>query len=195
MNTITSSVSATYGRYVFTGGPCVGKSTLIQILEDRGFPVVREVATEILVEGDPSLMPWNNRYNFQHEALKRQLRAEAAVRSEGKPVFLDRGVLDGIAYDKVLGVPLPNFLSSLRGPGYDVVFVFDELPIWEDNGVRYEDSGFTRILNPAMEQVYERNGNRIVRVPFATPAQRVDFVLDTIGWKAEEPRVELAAVA
>lgn len=192
MNTITSCVSATYGRYVFTGGPCVGKSTLIQILEDRGFPVVREVATEILCEGDQSLMPWNNRYAFQHEALKRQLRAEAAVRAEGKPVFLDRGTHDGIAYDQVLGVQLPNFLSSLGNPGYDVVFVFDELPIWEDNGVRYEDAGFARILTPVMEQVYERVGGRIVRVPFATPEKRVDFVLDTIGWKAEEPLVQLA---
>lgn len=194
MNTITACVSATYGRYVFTGGPCVGKSTLIQILEERGFPVVREVATDILVEGNPSLMPWIDRYAFQHEALKRQLRAEAEVRVAGnKPTFLDRGVLDGIAYDKVLGVPLPNFLSSLRNPGYDVVFVFDELPTWETNGVRYEEAGFARLITPVMEQVYEQEGCRIVRVPFATPQRRIDFILDTVGWKAEEPLVALAA--
>ncbi|MBX9690049.1 MAG: ATP-binding protein, partial [Candidatus Obscuribacterales bacterium] len=48
---------------VITGGPSVGKSTLLNELRKNGFAVVSEQATEVIKEG--KILPWENRDLFQ----------------------------------------------------------------------------------------------------------------------------------
>src|SRR5438105_15552685 len=83
-------------RIVITGGPSVGNTTLISLLQSRGFPVIHEFATQIIKEGE--FLPWVCRKSFQAEVLRRQLEAEAAIEENGLPIFLDRGLFDGEAY-------------------------------------------------------------------------------------------------
>ena len=64
-------------RAVITGGPSVGKTTIISQLSQRGFKVVEEFATQIIKEGQ--VLPWVDRIGFQEEVLKRQLAAEAEL--------------------------------------------------------------------------------------------------------------------
>src|SRR3954471_14543898 len=80
-------------RVVITGGPSVGKTTLITLLQERGFPVIHEFATQIIKEG--VFLPWVDRKSFQVEVLRRQVAAEAEIAENGLPVFLDRGLFDG----------------------------------------------------------------------------------------------------
>src|SRR5580658_9663936 len=80
-------------RAVITGGPSVGKTTIITLLAERGFRVVEEFATQIIKEG--KILPWVDRSKFQAEVLRRQVQAESAIRNYPGPIFLDRGLFDG----------------------------------------------------------------------------------------------------
>ena len=43
-------------RAVITGGPSVGKTTIIAMLAELGYPVLQEFATQVIKEGE--FLPW-----------------------------------------------------------------------------------------------------------------------------------------
>lgn len=162
-------------RIVITGGPSVGKTTLITLLQERGYPVIEEQATKTIKEG--KYLPWEDRNVFQHEVLRRQLDEEARLDDEGRVIFLDRGVFDGEAYfiyDKLF---VPTAFSRLNADRYDLAFLVEELPFFEANDVRRENIEFTREISNILERCYIKRGVPVVRVPFMTPEERVNFVI------------------
>jgi predicted ATPase len=164
-------------KVVLTGGPCVGKSTLIRKLEERGFPVVHEVATAVINDGGPD--PCIDHEAFQYEVLRRQRHAEATL--EQVPLlFLDRGALDGIPYREIYGRRVPGFFADLQPGMYDACFLLDPLP-WEADGVRYESADFTTEIQPYFGRVYENKDIPVVQVPVADPETRLNYILDTVG--------------
>ncbi len=87
---------ANYLRLVLitiTGGPSVGKSTLVNGLRECGYAVVPEQASVVIQKG--KYLPWIDRDGFQKEVLRRQLLAESKYLETDEVVFLDRGILDG----------------------------------------------------------------------------------------------------
>lgn len=95
---------------VLTGGPCAGKSTVLEYLRAQlpEAAFVPEAATLLLSGGYP--LPGREveysdhwRYNFQGAILDLQLRLEAFWAQEARETYkrvlvLDRGALDGAAY-------------------------------------------------------------------------------------------------
>ena len=171
-------------RIVITGGPSVGKTTIISMLEDKGFTVVQEQATQIIKEG--VFLPWVDRAAFQAEVLRRQVKAEAAVISNGKPVFLDRGMFDGEAYYIYDQLDIPPAFAAFDASRYRLAFLIEELPFFEANEVRRENLDFTRQISCVLEHCYTSRNVPVVRVPAMPPAERVAFVLE----KTQELMVE-----
>ncbi len=160
-----------------SGGPNVGKTSLIRGLKLRGFNVIPEIATEVINDGGPS--PVNDHEAFQFEVLRRQLDAESRF-GQATLVFHDRGVFDGIPYRQIYGRRVPDFFAALQPRRYDVCFLLDPVP-WENDGVRYEDSDFTRAIQPYFARVHQDNDIPVVNVPVATIEARIQFILDTVG--------------
>ena len=93
-------------KYVLTGGPGSGKSSIILALEYRGEAVMREVAGDFInlqqAMGIPE--PWKDP-KFQDRIRNWQVTREMdadKIAKNGR-VFLDRGVLDGLAYCQMDG--------------------------------------------------------------------------------------------
>lgn len=177
-------------KVAFTGGPSAGKSTVIRKVEALGFRVVHELATEVINEG--VYLPWHNHVRFQFEVLRRQEIAEARLSHITRPVFMDRGVYDAIAYRMVHGWKVQDFLLQLQPQRYDVAFVFPPLGTWDANGVRYEDPDFAREITPYLTRVYEAQGIPVVRVPDGTPEERVAFILRSLKWTERTPQMDVA---
>ncbi len=105
-----TTIFATIPLLVLTGGPCAGKSTVLEYLRASlpNAAFVPEAATVLLSGGYP--VPGREveysdhwRHNFQGAILDLQLRLESfwghVAQEAGKQVLgLDRGVLDGAAY-------------------------------------------------------------------------------------------------
>lgn len=166
-------------RVVITGGPSVGKTTIISGLANSGFPVVEEQATKIIKEG--VFLPWVDRISFQEEVLRRQLQEEAKLRNHMGTAFLDRGAFDGEAYYQYDKLEPPSIFKTLDANRYDLALLIEPLPFFDNNEVRRENLDFTYAITEILENCYAQRGIPIIRIP-AMPAQkRVDFVLLSVS--------------
>lgn len=165
-------------RLVITGGPCVGKTTLINLLQNHGYKVVQEVATEIIKEG--RILPWVDRMQFQMEVLRMQLEAERGLAQYSKDIFLDRGVFDGEAYFNVDGMAVPPIFNSIDPKRYELAFLIEPLSFFEATSVRREDLDFTISITDRLEAAYKSRGIEVVRVPDASPEERLNMILQRL---------------
>jgi len=161
-------------KFVITGGPSVGKTTIVNGLANRGFKVIHEIATQVIQEG--KYLPWVDRRKFQAEVLRRQQSAEASILDFDKPVILDRGLFDGEAYYVVDKMPVPQVFESLDASQYVVAFLIEPLNFFDETDVRRENLEFTREISVVLEQCYARRNVKVIRVPEMLPSDRIDFV-------------------
>lgn len=162
-------------RIVITGGPSVGKTTIITHLELMGYKVLHELATKIIKEG--KYLPWVDRQKFQSEVLHRQLAAEASILDFDNAIFLDRGAFDGEAYYIADGLPVPPAFSTVDPTQYDLAFLVEELPFFDKTDVRREDLEFTKRLSLIIEECYTSRSIRVIRVPAMLPHMRAEFIV------------------
>ena len=94
--------------YVVTGGPGVGKTTLLQELKDRNHEIVPEIARELIREQQTSnanALPWKDKHLYKEIMFDRSINSfEQAETNFNKEVlvFFDRGFLDTICYAKLI---------------------------------------------------------------------------------------------
>lgn len=162
-------------KIVITGGPSVGKTTLISFLQERGYPVIHEFATQIIKEGE--FLPWVDRKTFQAEVLRRQLAAEAEIVENGLPVFLDRGLFDGEAYYIYDKLTIPEIFSTLDASQYSLALLIEELPFFDANDVRRENLAFTREISNVLEGCYAGRNVPVERIPALAPEERLEYLL------------------
>lgn len=165
-------------KIVITGGPSVGKTTIVTGLQNLGFRVVHEIATQVIREG--RFLPWVDRQKFQSEVLRRQMSAEAAILDFNKPVILDRGLFDGEAYYLYDKLPVPPLFSTLDASQYTVAFLVEPLDFFDETDVRRENLTFTREISVILEHCYESRNVKVVRVPAMPPTERIQFVHEKI---------------
>lgn len=169
-------------QIVITGGPSVGKTTMINMLKESGFHVIDEIARQVIKEGKIPAS-WVDRDAFQHEVLRRQLLAEEQSVSAQSICFLDRGAFDGAAFYICDGRRVPTEFDTVDGSRYIIALLLEELPVFEQDGVRFENLEFTRRITPVLEQCYTNRGVRVIRVPCLAPAERLTFVLNRLELK------------
>lgn len=161
-------------RYVLTGAPSCGKTTMIGELSKLGYSVVPESAREILERGEPTSF-----MDFQREIISTQLSRERNLSLEEK-VFLDRGIPDTLAYSKhAFGHFHPEFFESYQVNRYDKIFVLDRLPLVDD-GVRLEKNELEAdLIHEEIKFTYNLLGYQVESVPvLPTIEDRVKYILE-----------------
>jgi predicted ATPase len=167
---------------VITGGPYSGKTTLIDLLGDRGFRTVPETA-RMYLEREMDRGRTTDEIRADAEALERgliemQLRFERAL-SATDVAFLDRGLPDGLTYCRVAGLDPNEILPECFHHRYASIFVLDPLPI-EQDCLRIEEEATAALLDEWLTRDYGALGYGIVRVPVLSPKDRLAYVLERL---------------
>lgn len=168
-------------KIVLTGGPSVGKTTVLEILSSRGYTVVPESARMTIEEErlkDSDALPSKNREKFQKLVAERQLELEA--KASGEIVFLDRSLIDGYAYCTLDNVPIPSIIKEIGKGRYDKIFFLETLGIYVEDGVRSRSLENAEKIHARIKETYEEFGYEPIVVPVLPPEERADYILKRI---------------
>lgn len=176
-------------RFILTGAPGSGKTSILRTLEKQGFAVVEEAATDVIAaeQANGTSEPWRDPRFTAKIAQLQCHRQQQPVRRGTRTQIYDRSPVCTLALARYLGHPVTAALSAeidriVRHRVYrrQVLFV---RPIGfceptAERRISYEDSlAFERLH----EDEYARLGFEIIDVPAGSLAQRAEFAAACIS--------------
>lgn len=174
--------------YVITGGPGFGKSSLLKLLAASDYYCSGEYARDIIEDQtdiDGEILPWRNSKLFQQEVLKRRISFFDSV-APGKIAFADRGIPDQIAFARHKGLIAPQVLidANAKYRYAPQAFITPPWPeIYTTDHIRKETLEEAIQIHRRVVETYLEFNYEIVDLPLAPVAERVEFILKTIGKK------------
>ena len=172
--------------YVITGGPGFGKTTLIKLLEDRGFSVCQENARSMLIplfNEDGSANGISLPPDFEKIVATERVNFLNAIKPD-QIAFADRGLPDQIAYSWFKKKKPSPFLDELVLANRYAPFVFVAPPwqeIYQTDEIRQEGFGEACEIHQQIVNAYLNYGYKNVNLPLANPEARVKFILSFLG--------------
>ena len=176
-------------RFILTGTPGAGKTSLLRGLAEQGYSVVDEAATEVIAreQARGRAEPWTQpSFVDRITALQRRLQLHAPA-TGGQAQFYDRSPICTHALATYLGLPVPASLSAeiariTRERIYQrQVFFVRNLGFCEPTAARrisFEESlEFERVH----ERSYRAFGYELIDVPAAEPADRLALIGRTVA--------------
>ncbi|MEX2482954.1 MAG: ATP-binding protein [Brumimicrobium sp.] len=168
---------------VITGGPCTGKTTVVEMLAEKGYKTTIEHARHYIdthrIKGETIEKIKQNKKEFQLGVLKMQIEEEQQLNTQDL-VFLDRALPDALAYYKFLNLEIDDKLIEMCNKFcYKKIFILDRLPLVNDYA-RREDEEEQKIIHELIIEVYNSYPCPIVHVPVLPKKERVDFILKRI---------------
>jgi predicted ATPase len=175
-------------RYILTGGPGAGKTSIIDFLAMQGYLIVSEAATEIIAEGlrQGIEKPWRaDDYHIRMYELisKRQIEIQ---NSSAPIVFFDRGHLDGLSYILLQKRTLYQSILDCVQTSIDTqyfnnrVFFIDSLGFVVPGPARDEDLQESLQKAHCLEQNYRAMGYEIIHILPGSVEERAQMIIHYI---------------
>ena len=174
-------------KIVISGGPGSGKTTLVNLLKDRGYECFNEFSRTLIKsaqkKGEINIFRSKPLY-FSEEVWKirkkQYEKSDSIMVNKQKPfVFFDRGLHDVVAYMECIGVAYASHKFALSDYAYDVALL---LPPWKSiytkDNERKEDFQEVEKLYFYIKNTYQKNNIPIVEIPFQSPEIRISTLLE-----------------
>jgi predicted ATPase len=170
-------------RFVVTGAPGTGKTSVISLLGDR-HATISEPARELIAEhaaetGEATL---DGRPELLVERLVRRSIDKFQSVSGDTVVFFDRGLPDCVAYAAVFGMDPEPLLELAEGFRYDSpVFL---APPWREiyAGDPLRRATFEQVetFHLHLRSAYLQLGYALIELPKISPSGRMEFITETV---------------
>ena len=166
-------------RYIITGGPGSGKSSLLSALVKQNYQGFEEISRVIIQEqhaigGD--MVPWQNLAAFADLCYER-MNAQLNQCDLDCICFYDRGLPDIIAYVRKGGLKVPKKYFEKAKSYNKTVFL---APAWEDIFVnddeRPESFKDAVEISKFLRTTYSELGFNIIELPKISIEERVAFI-------------------
>lgn len=175
-------------RFQFTGGPSVGKTSIIDLLGKKTCLAIEEPATRYMIKwkkrgiNEPWLQP-----NFSEKIVRRHLKnQQLALKSRARVVCFDRSPIDTLAYDIRDGkTPSKEVIhavqSILNNQFYEkTVFFIKNLGFFQEAENRHESFKELLEIEAHLEKCYRDLGFNVIVIPRGTKEHRVGLVWNHI---------------
>lgn len=171
-------------KFVLTGGPGGGKTTLLNALTRDGFATVNESARQIIQDRlAAGASPRGTALEFAQVILQKDIANYASVASD-IPVIFDRGVVDALCQLQMAGgLTLARRRALLKQYAYHkTVFL---LPAWE--AIYRQDAERDQTFDDAvavcerLRSWYQACGYTVVELAPGTVEERLRTVVDHMG--------------
>ena len=168
--------------HVITGAICCGKTTLVDMLADKGYQTLAETSREYIkkeVTSGRELEELFGSVADERALTEMQRKAEDGLQAN-EVTFLDRALPDHLWFWRLFGMNPNELLAKCFHYRYASVFILDQLPLQLD-GARIDDEAYTVLLDEWLARDYGALGYRVVRVPVMPPEERLLFVLENLS--------------
>ncbi|MCI4066601.1 AAA family ATPase [Micromonospora sp. R77] len=180
-------------RYVLTGAPGAGKTTILAQLRRRGRQVVAEAATDVIADRQAAGCdePWR-RDDFLDLVVAEQARRQRA-QPPGSPQVYDRSPLCTLALARHQGRAVTPALAAevarIRRDGIyqRQVFLVQPLGFVTRTAARRIGVAEALAFGRLHEQVYREHGHELVVVPPGPVGERVDLIEEHLRRWAAPP--------
>ncbi|MGI9491439.1 MAG: AAA family ATPase [Geminicoccaceae bacterium] len=171
---------------VLSGCSGGGKSTLINEMARRGYPVQIEAGRQIVKEqrqigGDG--LPWMNTQKFVDLTISRAMLQFNLAAPTRHPVLFDRSLVDLLPFFERDGMSMPPDLEKAAAIYRYASRVFF-LPPWEEifRSEPERPKSFTEAVAEvgALERMYRKLGYSLVEVPKMPVDDRADFLEESL---------------
>jgi predicted ATPase len=171
-------------KFVITGGPGFGKSTLLNELDKLGYRTFPEAARMIIDEqknAESPILPWIDRLKFDEAVIARMIK-DYEIDNNDYSAFYDRGFPDLIGWRKYAKLATSEIENLVYMHPYEQL-TFLTQP-WKEIYVTNEDRPYSFSdsvkINKILAGTYEKLGYAVEYIPNATVQERVDFILNKI---------------
>lgn len=169
--------------FIVSGGPGVGKTTLLETISRLEYAHVPEVAREIIREQsarDGDALPWANITTYTRLMLTRSIDSYLQHQACDGILFFDRGIPDTLAYVHLTRQPV---FSELQRAVLDfrynsLVFILPPWPeIYQTDTERKQTYQEAVETHDIMLATYRQLDYSPIIVPQGTPEERAAFVI------------------
>tara|TARA_R110001583_G_scaffold25760_9_gene93141 strand:+ start:9309 stop:9854 length:546 start_codon:yes stop_codon:yes gene_type:complete len=180
---MTNTMPTHSNRYIITGGPGSGKSSLLSALVDKSYQGFEEISRVIIREqheigGD--MVPWLNLAAFAELCYER-MSTQLDLCDSACTCFYDRGLPDIIAYVRRGGLEVPTKYFEKAKSYNKTVFI---APAWQEifvnDSERPESFEDAVEINRFLKSTYQELGFNVVELPRVSIEERVAFIEDIL---------------
>jgi len=172
-------------KYILTGGPGTGKTSIIHELKSRGFYCVNEGSREIIakqIKNRGNVLPWKNQVSFENQVANIRTKKYLSV-PKNHICFFDRSIIDCIAYLKLNNIePTYEIIKNINTCSFNQIVFYT--PIWDKiyitDNERKEKIEEAKKIEAVIIDTYKSRGYKLVRIPKGRIKERADFILSKI---------------
>lgn len=173
-------------KYILSGGPSCGKTTVLQALQQRGFLGFEEQAREVIktsLAQNSHALPWKDANAFSNLVCQNMILHFDQQLLHTDIAFTDRSMIDLNGYLRENSLPENEYYYN-KAKSYRFAKMVFFFPIWKEifdqDNERIEDLSKAIAITNSLRDTYLKQGYILVEMPLLSVEERVSYILEYI---------------